>query len=412
MAKANNSDEFDYEIWAPVAKTRLIEKGLWDVVENGVPPDPSKIPELSATIQAEELSKWRDLVAKDMKALHVLQSSLTGSALRKTLSASSAKEVWDLLEKGNDEAKVRRLEKQFEEISMGEKESADSYFDRVNEIVEQLRRLKIEKSDFEFIKKLLASSSSGSYDGVVTLLKELNEVHNMTFESLVEYLFSHGHGYESITEEVLLRIVKDLRAKPKSEKWCGVCNKNDHNQEECRSIPKKGECFQCGGREHKAKDCNQEPETQIDDEEEEEIVMAAKVALDDSTYDKDMWMVSGFATIHMTRYEKYFTTLDRTHKAKVGLVDGTVLMVEGKGDVKIMMKEGKKKTVNNVLFVPGINRNVLSLSQMESRGYSFSEGERGECIIRDRTGAEFGETMWAEKELALRLRVIEGNLTS
>ncbi|VVA98927.1 unnamed protein product [Arabis nemorensis] len=210
MATVNNSDEFDYEIWAPVAKTTLIEQGLWDVVETGVPPDPSKIPELSATIRPEELSGWRDPAAKDMKAIQVLQSSLPDSVSMKTLSASSSKEVWDLLQKGNDEAKILRLEKQFEEISMGENESTDSYSDRVDEIILQLRDLKVEKSDSEFMKKLLDSSRAN--DGVATLLKELNEVHNMSFEGLVEYLFAIGHGYKRITEEVLLGVVKDLRS--------------------------------------------------------------------------------------------------------------------------------------------------------------------------------------------------------
>lgn len=125
-----------------------------------------------------------------------------------------------------------------------------------------------------------------------------------------------------------------------------------------------------------------------------------------------MWMIYDHASNHMTPHEKLFTTLDRTYKAKVGLVDGTVIMVEGIGDIKIKMKEGKQKTINNVIFVPGLNKNVLSVRQMTSRGCSFINGARGECIVHDRTGKEFGETMWDERGLSLRLQVIEGNVTS
>ncbi|KAL1197582.1 hypothetical protein V5N11_012156 [Cardamine amara subsp. amara] len=393
MAAANIedafSDDLNYKIWAQTTKATLLEKGLWDVVENGVPPDPSKIPELATTIQPQELSRWRDLTVKDMNALQILQSSLTDSAFKKTLSASSAKDVWDLLQKGNEEATLRRiLEKQFEEVRMDEKESVNSYFDRVWEILENLRRLKVEISEYQICKKVLASLL-GPYDGLASMLEEFIDVHNMTCKSIVEFFLIHE--YESVTEEDILKLLKNLRLKSKSEKWCDVCYKNDHNQEDCN----------------------------VSKEEEDEIVvnygLLTEVRLGDLTYDEDIWMIYGKATNHMTPYEKYFTSLDRTHKAKVGLVDGRVIMVEGRGDVKVMMKEGKKKMmIKNVLFVPSLNRNVLSLSQMESTGYSFTEGGRGERIIRDPTGEEIGETMWKwdENGLALPLKVIEGNFTS
>ncbi|VVA98928.1 unnamed protein product [Arabis nemorensis] len=94
--------DLKYEVWSPMVKATLTEKGLWDIVENGVPPDPSKIPEVAATIEAEQLSKWRDLVRKDTKALQILQCSVPDSVFRTTLSASSAKDLWDMLKRGDE----------------------------------------------------------------------------------------------------------------------------------------------------------------------------------------------------------------------------------------------------------------------------------------------------------------------
>ncbi|KAL1197400.1 Retrovirus-related Pol polyprotein from transposon TNT 1-94 [Cardamine amara subsp. amara] len=396
MATANTqdafSDDLNYEIWAQTTKATLIEKGLWDVVENGVSQDPSKIPELAATIQAEELSKWRDLDVKDTKALQILQSSLTDSYFRKTLSSSSAKDVWDLLKKGNEEAKVSRLEKQFEELKRYEGESVDSYIDRIEGIVEQLSRLKIEKSEYQICMKVF-TSLPGSFDGMASVLKELMDVHHMTCNSLGDYFNFNGYEFDSATEEDFLVLLNNLRLQSKSDKSCDVCYKNSHNKEDCKMR---------------------------NEEKEEEIVveykLSTEVSLGDLTYDEDIWMIYEYAkaTNHMTPYEKYFTTLDRTHRAGVELADGKVIMVEGRGDVKIMMKGGKKKTIKNVLFVPKLNRNVLSFGQMMSRGYSFEDEGVGIYIIRDRTGEEFGETLFDfdEKRMALRLKVVEGNLTS
>ncbi|CAH2053168.1 unnamed protein product [Thlaspi arvense] len=334
MATVNVSDDLNYEIWAPA---------FWGVVENGVPSDPSKTPEFAATIESEELSKYRDLVRKDTEALHILQSSLPDSASRKIHSAASAKDVWDLLQKGKEESNLRRLEKKFEEISMDKGETLDFFLDRVLGIVQELRRMKTPQSDYDVISKVL-SSLSKPYGDFAPLFEELKftDLKNMPLTGLVEFCYM----YESITSEATSLRLKNLRLESESDKWCS-----------------------------------------------------------------DLWMVSGYATIHMTPYEKVFATLDRTHKGKVGLVDGKVIVVEGKGDVRIVMKEGKKKTIDNVLFVPGMIRNVLSLSQMEAQGCSFSEGGGGECIISDRNGAVLGETMWDKKDLALRLQISCGLLS-
>ncbi|KAL1197401.1 hypothetical protein V5N11_011987 [Cardamine amara subsp. amara] len=359
------TDDLNYEIWARIAKTTLVEKGLWDVVENGVPPDPSKIPELGATIQVEDLSKWRDLVSKDMKALQILQSSLTDSAFRKTLSASSAKDVWDLLEKGNNEqAKLRRLEKQFEELKMDDAEPIVLYLDRVVEIAEQLRRLKNRKSDYQVIKKVL-SSLSESHEGLDSVLEEVMDLKNMTLKNLAAFF----NRYESLR--------------------------------------RRGECFQCGEKGHFGKNCNRSNQSRS------ELPQYEMLSVDIApvTFDEDMWMIYTTTSNHMTPYLKFFTSLDRTHRARVVLANGSIIMAEGRGDVKIMTKEGKK-TIKNVLYVPKIDRNVLSFGQMAEIDYTMTI-EGGKCILQHkRTGKVFGETMWEERGFALRFQVIEGNLTS
>jgi hypothetical protein len=80
-------------------------------------------------------------------------------------------------------------------------------------------------------------------------------------------------------------------------------------------------------------------------------------------------------------------------------------MVEGIGDVKFTMK-GVKMTIKDVLFVPRINKNVLSFSRMKKRGYSL-EMEGGECTIRDEKGKIFVQTLREKRGIALRLQVTE-----
>ncbi|CAN6884763.1 unnamed protein product [Brassica oleracea] len=121
-------DDLNYEAWAPIMKATLVERGLWDVVENVAPPNPLRMPELAATIQAEDLSPWRDFVVKDTKAIHILQCSVPDSVFRQTLDAASAKDLWDLLQESNEQAK---LQKDFEQLQIDFRERFSSYIDRI-----------------------------------------------------------------------------------------------------------------------------------------------------------------------------------------------------------------------------------------------------------------------------------------
>lgn len=160
------SSELNYDLWSTMMKSTLMEKQLWDVVENGIPPDPSKIPELASVIQLEHLSNWRYLVRKDTKALQVLQPSLPDSVFRDTISiAASAKDLWDLLKENNEEDSI---EKKFEQVTMDDGENVLSYIDRVVKIAEQIPLLADSKSDYLVITKILTSlpeSFSGAANG-------------------------------------------------------------------------------------------------------------------------------------------------------------------------------------------------------------------------------------------------------
>ncbi|XP_018514349.1 uncharacterized protein LOC108871846 [Brassica rapa] len=409
MAAASFSDGFDYETWALTTKATLTEQGLWDVVENGVPPDPSKIPELSATIKSQELSQWRDLVIKDMNALQVMQSSLTDSAFKKTLSASSSKDVWDMLKKSNEQARLSsRLEEEevheylmlvegVDELSYDEdmwmicaKGTTNhmSRYEKHFSVLDRTHKGKVRLADGTFLRV----EGRGH---VRIMMKEGKKTKTKTMRDVI---FVPGLNVNVLSIDLMIARGYSLESK----------------RDTCVFFDRKGAVFGDAVMDKKGPALRL---NMIEGTQEEEIavdyVMAAVISKTDLVYDEDMWMVSCFSTIHMTPYENVFTALDRTHKGKVGLKDGTVLKAEGKGDVEIVMKGGKKKkTIKNVLFVPEIMRNVLSFSQMETYGCSFREGRGGECIISDETGAVYGDTTWDVKDMALRLEVIKANRTS
>lgn len=199
---------------------------------------------------------------------------------------------------------------------------------------------------------------------------QLMGLKNLTFNRLRWLLGT----YESVSMETFYETLKDLPI---------ASSKSRGN--------KRGECFQCGETGYFAKDCKNINEC---------LMLALNYNACGLIFDEDMWMIYTTTTNHMTPYEKYFTSLDRTHKARIKFMSGDTIMSKGIGDVMFMTNEGMK-TIENVLFVPGIERNVLSVPQMTKRGYAISNG-RDKCTIKDRTRRLFAQTMRDERGFSLR----------
>ncbi|XP_060959151.1 uncharacterized protein LOC133030429 [Cannabis sativa] len=88
----------------------------------------------------------------------------------------------------------------------------------------------------------------------------------------------------------------------------------------------------------------------------------------------------------MTKNESIFCSLDRS-KTKVKISNGDLMEAVGKGTIAIDTKKGKRY-INDVLLVPNIDQNLLSVGQMIENGYSLHfEGDS--CTIYDKQDKSF-----------------------
>ena len=65
-----------------------------------------------------------------------------------------------------------------------------------------------------------------------------------------------------------------------------------------------------------------------------------------------------------------FKSLDVTHKSRVKVGNGEFLDVKGKGSVVVSITSGIK-VIPDVLYIPDISQNLLSVGQMLEKGYSL-----------------------------------------
>ena len=96
------------------------------------------------------------------------------------------------------------------------------------------------------------------------------------------------------------------------------------------------------------------------------------------THGNDTWLVDSGASKHITSYKNYLSTLiEKESHQKVKLRDDYQCPIKGVGEVSYKLKSGKILKMKDVLYVPGLKKNLLSISGLEKKGFkvTFVDGQ-------------------------------------
>ena len=81
------------------------------------------------------------------------------------------------------------------------------------------------------------------------------------------------------------------------------------------------------------------------------------------THGTDTWLVDSGASKHMTGYKDYLSTLiERKSHQKVKLGDDYQYPIKGVGEASYKLDSRKFLKMKDVLYVPGLKKNLLSIS--------------------------------------------------
>ena len=85
------------------------------------------------------------------------------------------------------------------------------------------------------------------------------------------------------------------------------------------------------------------------------------------------WYIDSGASCHMTRVREYFNNL-KEYNANFNIVlgDNAKYKPTRKGTVRFQRESGKPLSINDVLFVPGLTKNTISISALEDKGYEVT----------------------------------------
>jgi hypothetical protein len=110
-----------------------------------------------------------------------------------------------------------------------------------------------------------------------------------------------------------------------------------------------------------------------------------------TTHGSDTWLIDSGASKHMTCYKHSFSELvqkDSPHKVKLG--DDYQYTIKGVGETAYRLDSEKPMKMKEVLYVPGLKKNLFSISALDEKGFkvSFIDGGvlmwlRGKSIDHD-----------------------------
>lgn len=85
-----------------------------------------------------------------------------------------------------------------------------------------------------------------------------------------------------------------------------------------------------------------------------------------------MWYVDSGASRHMTGVREYFSELSESGTdIEVVLDDDRVVRAVGVGTLTFQRESKPPLKVSDILYVPGIRKNLISVSALEDRGYEI-----------------------------------------
>jgi hypothetical protein len=94
--------------------------------------------------------------------------------------------------------------------------------------------------------------------------------------------------------------------------------------------------------------------------------------------DRDVWLIESCASFHMTPHREWFSEYEKYDGGDVFLGDDSTTKIMGRGRVKLLLKDGRIRTLLGVLHIPYLAKSLISISKLDDVGVDTLLG-KGTC---------------------------------
>lgn len=336
----------NYATWSTRMRLFLVSQGLWTAVKG----------QLSADSEADSKA--------DDKALALIGLSVQDHHLTTIASCETAKQAWDALEavyQAKSIARRLQLKRALNSLRKEPNEELAKYVARAKDIRDQLAAAGWSPDDQEVTLSILAGLPS-EYDTLITVL-ETSDM-ELDPDSVLAKLLTVEQRAAS----------EQLAAGDSTSAYVSRQQGSSAGQQ---SWAEERECFYCGRKGHLKKECRKKRQ---DDMARGRLGGGATprtgLAFSAvSTTGDGEWVLDSGASHHITHdVDAMFNVRPLTKDVTITFGNGKRAKAQAIGDVDISGYGGvnfDNVTLTDVVYVPGVARNLLSVSRAVDKGADF-----------------------------------------
>ncbi|KAI5349042.1 hypothetical protein L3X38_001929 [Prunus dulcis] len=378
----------NYDFWRIKMCTIFKSHKLWDLVENGYEQSVKK--EEGEDLTAAQRLVLEENVAKDAKALGLIQNAVSDDIFPRIALKESAKEAWEILQqefRGDKKVrsvKLQALRREFEYTRMHDDESLSGYVTKLLELVNQMKAYGEELTEQRIVQKLLISLSR-EYDSIAEVIEETKDTETIGVQEVIGSLKSHEQRLQRHNERVTEKAFSSLNVSSKDQSNTGQAGGSKSKKNWKSQKGKKWDSKSENNSKKESKDCKGKPEAAnyaSHKEEEGNMFYACHAA--EIVKNNGVWYVDSACSNHMTSQASLLVNIDTKVTAKVKMGTGDLVDATGKGTLVIDTKAGPRH-IKEVMLVPGLDENLLSVGQMVEHGYYLVFGDSMVEIFDDRS---------------------------